>query len=101
MEGNIRVKVRYIGGYAQSITGKSFEEVDFSSENVTIKDLLKHLSNKYGERLIYHLYDARNNLRSQTAILLNGCMIDSTKLDMKLSDASEVELAFIPVYAGG
>jgi len=93
----MRVKVKYF--LFKGVTGKREEEIVFSGE-LTVKDLLVILSERYGREFKRRLWDRNGVPKRHIYFLLDGR--DIRRLDglaTKLRDGST--LAIIPPLGGG
>ncbi len=76
--------------------------LQLETEEATVSDALKVLSNQYGERLESILFDpCTKKIRRSNLVLLNGQPYFSLgkRLDSELKDGDEITLC--PVLAGG
>ena len=92
------VKVSFLSLLADKV---GEEEVALSiDESSTIKDLLKDLTEKFGNKLENIIFVAPNHLSKYIILSLNGKDIRPLEyLDISLHDGDEI--TFLPAIAGG
>mgnify|MGYP000406753067 CR=1 FL=1 len=90
-----RVRVKYFGK-VRSSTGKSEEEIDFSGN--TINDLLKYLSEIYGQKFSKQIFAKDGKLANDIIILLNHKSVGDN-LNIQLSDGDTISI--LPFVSGG
>lgn len=84
------------------LTGKLREKVQFEENNITLHDLLKHLTKKYGEEFRDLIWDKKkkDELSSFLSIIINGNNFRDEKfLDKTLEDGDDI--SFLYIYFGG
>lgn len=83
----------------REITGKREEEIK-SSGDLTVDELLEHLSKKHGRRFMNYMYDETGNVRSYLQFLVNGRSITTMQgFKTRLREGDSV--AIIPPVGGG
>jgi len=83
----------------REIVGKKEEEFEFS-KGTTIRELLKHLSESYGQAFKEYIYSERGRVKSHLEFLVNGKSITTMKgFETKLDDGDKI--AIIPPIGGG
>jgi MoaD family protein len=97
---HLKVKVEYIG-HIKNITENKREEEIETDENVTITDLLTHLSKKYGEPFKKAIYEPKgSDVKSNYIITVNGYLLNQLNgLQTKLKKGDHV--ALLPIVSGG
>ena len=94
----MKIKVRFFTSLRE-ITGKKEDEVE-SSKIFTVKELLAHLSKKYGAEFTSYLYDDKGNVQSYIQVLVNGRGIKVLQgFETKLKEGDTV--AIFPPVGGG
>jgi molybdopterin synthase sulfur carrier subunit len=86
----------------REITGKKEETLEFpKGRNITIKMVLEHLANRYGQTFTEYAFDEKTReVRGFLQFLVNGRSASSfSGLDTKLADGDV--LAIIPPVGGG
>ena len=94
----IRVKVRFFTSLRE-IVGKKEEQIEFS-RTVTVEELLRQLSQKYGKRFRDYVYDEKGEVRSHLHFLINGqstTTLQGFKTQLKEGD----QIAILPPVGGG
>jgi len=94
----VRVKVKFFTTLRE-IVGKREEQIEFSKA-VTVKELLKKLSEKYGETFRDYIYDTKGEVRSHLQFLINGkstTTLQGFKTKLKKGD----QVAILPPVGGG
>jgi molybdopterin converting factor small subunit len=100
-EGNtVRVKVGFIG-QIRYLTGER-DTVVHLPNNSKVIDLLRILSEKYGEAFHSQIFAGKNYVNPDLVVLINGLAIghDVGSLDTALG-AGDVEIVFLPAIEGG
>ncbi len=92
-----RVKVKYYSVF-KKITDKSQEKIKVD-DNATIEDLLKKLTEVYGEDFFNYIFRENNKIQPTSRISINGEIVTSTDLDNKIKDGDKV-LFFTPMSGG-
>jgi len=94
----MRVTVKFFTALRE-ILGKREEVLEFS-KGTTIKELLKHLSESYGQAFEEYIYNERGRAKSHLQFLINGKSITTLKgFETKLKDGDKI--AIIPPVGGG
>lgn len=94
----MKIKVRFFTSLRE-ITGKKEDEVE-SSKIFTVKELLAHLSEKYGGEFTDYLYDDKGNVQTYIQVLVNGRGIKVLQgFETKLKEGDTV--AIFPPVGGG
>ena len=94
----MRVTVKFFTALRE-IVGKKEEEFEFS-RGTTVKELLKHLSESYGQAFKEYIYNERGRVKSHLQFLINGKSITTLKsFESRLKDGDKV--AIIPPVGGG
>jgi len=94
----VRVKVRFFT-ILREIVGKREEQIEFS-QAVTVEELLKQLSKKYGEKFKDYVYDEKGEVRSYLQFLINGQGITTLQgFKTKLKEGDQI--AILPPVGGG
>jgi len=94
----IRVKVRFFTSLRE-IVGKREEQIEFSKA-VTVKELLKHLLQKHGERFRDYVYDEKGEVRGHLQFLVNGTSTTTLQgFKTKLKEGDQI--AILPPVGGG
>jgi len=94
----IRVKVRFFTALRE-IVGKREEQYEFLRA-VTVEDLLKQLSQKYGRRFRDYVYNEKGEVRSHLQFLVNGkstTTLQGFKTRLREGD----QIAILPPVGGG
>jgi len=94
----VRVKVRFFTTLRE-IVGKREEQIEFS-QAVTVEELLKQLSRKYGERFQDYVYDEKGKVRNHLQFLINGkstTTLQGFKTRLREGD----QIAILPPVGGG
>jgi MoaD family protein len=96
----LKVRVEYIGHIKNMTENKREEEIE-TDENVTITDLLTHLSKKYGEPFKKAIYEPKgSDVKPNYIITVNGYLLNQLKgLQTKLKKGDHV--ALLPIVSGG
>ena len=96
----MKVTVEYLG-HIKNMTGNNREEDIDTDENVTIKDLLTKLSEKYGEPFKKAIYESRgSDVKPNYIITVNGLLLNQLRgLQTKLKKGDHVTL--LPIVSGG
>ena len=73
------------------------------SEGATVKDLLKSLGEKYGERFRRKVLSTEGKLQKSVKVVVGGENIDQDQLECKLGgeDTLQVQVLIIPAVFGG
>lgn len=94
-----KLKLRYVG-YIQQFTGKKEEEI-YASQDLTLRELLNSLINKYGNVFEYYILNAEGWIRGDIMILMDGVDIDRKEgLDTELN-GNDIDLVVTPMIEGG
>jgi len=94
----MRVTVKFFTALRE-IAGKKEEAFEFS-RGTTIKELLKHLSENYGQAFKEYIYNEKGRVKSHLEFLINGKSITTLKgFETKLNDGDKI--AIIPPVGGG
>jgi len=94
----MKIKVKFFTSLRE-ITGKKEIEIR-SSSDITVEELLAHLSKKYGREFIEYIYDEKGNVQKYIQILINGRGIDVMQgFETKLKEGDTV--AIFPPVGGG
>lgn len=94
----MRVTVKFFTSLRE-IVGKKEEEFEFS-KGTTIKELLRHLSETYGQSFREYIYNERGRVKSHLQFLINGKSIETLKgFETKLEEGDKI--AIIPPVGGG
>lgn len=91
----MRVKVSYLS-ILRDATGVKEEEIQLK-EGATVEDLIRHLIEKYGERLRQILTDSE--IEQGIMITLDGALLSKADMKNPISDGSEV-LIGLPPFGG-
>lgn len=84
----------------REMTRKREEEIETSDTILTVKELLRYLSEKYGRKFVDYVYDKEGKARSYLQFLINGKSITTLQgFETKLRDGDKV--AIIPPVGGG
>ncbi len=93
----MRVKVRFFTTLRE-LVGEREVEVEFAGD--TVKELLKHLSEKYGRKFVEYVYDETGDVRKYLILLVNGRSITCLeRFETKLKDNNII--AILPPVGGG
>jgi len=83
----------------RELTGKGQEEMEVPGV-ITVEELLKQLSRKYGQQFSEYVYDKKGNVRSYLQFLINGRGITTLRgFETRLKEGDRV--AIIPPVGGG
>ena len=94
----MRVTIKFFTALRE-IAGKKEEVFEFS-RGTTIKELLKHLSENYGQAFKEYIYNEKGRVKSHLEFLINGKSITTLKgFETKLNDGDKI--AIIPPVGGG
>lgn len=94
----MRITVKFFT-ILREIVGKKEEELEFS-KGTTVKELLKHLSENYGQAFKEYIFDKRGRAKGHLEFLVNGKSITTLKgFQTKLNDGDKI--AIIPPVGGG
>jgi len=94
----MRVTVKFFTALRE-IVGKREDVLEFS-KGTTMKELLKHLSEIYGQAFKEYIYNERGRAKSHLQFLINGKSITTLKgFETKLKDGDKI--AIIPPVGGG
>jgi len=94
----IRVKVKFFTTLRE-IVGKREEQIEFSRA-VTVEELLKQLSQKYGEGFRDYVYNEEGEVRSHLQFLINGQSTSTLQgFKTKLNEGDQI--AILPPVGGG
>lgn len=91
----IEVKIIYYTPFS-GLTKKRNEEIAFDNE-VNLENVLRYLSDSYGDTLGKYLFNENNKYNPKCLILVNQTYTD--KLDTVIKDGDEISL--VPPVAGG
>ncbi|MEM0096199.1 MAG: ubiquitin-like small modifier protein 1 [Candidatus Bathyarchaeia archaeon] len=97
----MRVSVRFFTTLRE-ITGKREETLEFpEGEHVTLANVLKRLSERYGKGFVEYVYDSKTgDVKGFLQFLINGRSASTLKgLETELADGDV--LAIIPPVGGG
>jgi MoaD family protein len=96
----VKVSVKFFT-FLRELVGKREEIVELSGREVTVKDLLECLAERYGEDFCGYVFDpVSGKLREHLQLLVNGRNVISLKgLSTKLKDGDV--FAIIPPVGGG
>ena len=94
----IRVKVKFFTTLRE-IVGKREEQIEFS-QVVTVEELLKQLTQKYGKKFKDYVYDEKGEVRSHLHFLING-QSTTTLQDFKTKLREGDQIAILPPVGGG
>lgn len=84
----------------REITGKREEEIITSDSILTVWQLLRCISEKYGQKFMDYVYDENGKVRSYLQFLINGRSITTLHgFETKLKDGDK--FAIIPPVGGG
>ena len=98
MEPQVRVKVKYFTVLRET-TKKRMEDIELASGS-TVKDLLRLLSERYGQRFEDYVYNQYGRVRSGLQFLVNGRSTKSLQgFQTRLEEGDE--FAIIPPVGGG
>lgn len=94
----MKVTVKFFTSLRE-LTGKSQEEMRVPSA-ITVEELFKRLSKKYGQQFTEYVYDEKGNVRSYLQFLINGRSITTLQgFETRLEEGDRV--AIIPPVGGG
>ncbi len=94
----MEVGVKYYA-MLRDATGRKTEEVELP-EGSKVSDLLKRLTDLYGDAFRRHIYDGEGRLKLFLSYMLNGVNIHSLRgFDTELKDGDV--LAMLPPVGGG
>ena len=94
----MRVTVKFFT-ILREITHKREEEMELSS-SITVGELLRLLSKKYGNQFMDYVYDERGRVQSHLQFLVNGRSTTTLQgFKTKLGDGDHV--AIVPPVGGG
>jgi len=94
----MKVTVKFFTALRE-VVGKKEEEFEFS-RGTTIKELLKHLSESYGQAFKEYIYNDRGRVKGHLEFLINGKSITTMKgFETKLNEGDKI--AIIPPVGGG
>lgn len=94
----MKVTVKFFTNLRE-LTDKGQEEMELPRV-ITVEELLKHLSKKYGQQFTEYVYDERGNVRSYLQFLINGRSITTLQgFETRLKEGDRV--AIIPPVGGG
>lgn len=83
----------------REVVGKKEEAFEFS-RGTTFKELLKHLSENYGQAFREYIYNDKGRPKGHLEFLINGKSITTLKgFETKLKDGDKI--AIIPPVGGG
>ena len=97
----MRVSVRFFTSLRE-IIGKKEQVFEFpAGETVTVNEILRRLSEQYGQSFVEYVFDGHTNqVKGFLQLLVNGRIISSISgLDAELIDGDV--LALIPPVGGG
>ncbi len=84
----------------REITGKREEEIVTSDTILTVWQLLRGISEKYGQKFMDYVYDENGKVRGYLQFLINGRSITTLHgFETKLKDGDK--FAIIPPVGGG
>lgn len=84
----------------RELARKSRETIEFSSNTVTVKDVLEELVKKNGKKFKDNLYNERGKVRDHLQLLVNGKSVSLLEeLDTQLKEEDQV--AIVPPVGGG
>lgn len=94
----MKLTVRYFASLRE-IVKKKEDSLEFDKE-VTVEELLRILSNKYGEKFKEYVYDGKECPKKNLQFLIDGKSITTlNNVKTKLSDGSQ--FVIIPPVGGG
>lgn len=94
----MRVAVKFFTTLRE-ITGKREETIE-ARDGITVKEILKHLSEKHGREFVDYVYDTEGRAKSYLQFLVNGRSITTLEgFETRLMDGDKV--AIIPPVGGG
>jgi len=94
----MEIKVKFFTSLRE-ITGKKEDEIQLSSV-ITVKELLAHLSERYGKEFTQYLFDEKGKVRTYIQILINGRSLNAFQgFETKLKEGDTV--AIFPPVGGG
>ena len=94
----MKIKVKFFTSLRE-ITGKKVDEIQ-STGIIPVKELLSHLSKKFGKEFTEYLYDEEEKVRTYIQVLINGKSINSLKgFETELKEGDTV--AILPPAGGG
>ena len=94
----MRIAVKFFTTLRE-IAGKREEEIE-ARDDVTVKEILKYLSEKHGREFVDYLYDTEGRAKSYLQFLVNGRSITTLEgFETKLKNGDQV--AIIPPVGGG
>ncbi|MDP2728520.1 MAG: MoaD/ThiS family protein [Dehalococcoidia bacterium] len=98
MSGEIRIALRFIGGYS-GLVGKREDEISVP-EGTSVRELLGRLAERYGSTFENRLGISNGALRSDCRVFLGEEDVAQLGLDARVT-SSEITLFFLTSVAGG
>jgi molybdopterin synthase sulfur carrier subunit len=84
----------------RELTGKREETLDFDARIVTVEDVLKELTGRYGKEFKEYLYNDKQMVRGYLQLLVNGKSVELLeRIKTRLKEGDEV--AIVPPVGGG
>ena len=84
----------------RELVGKREETLEFNTGIVTVEDVLKELTRRYGQEFKEYLYNDKQTVRDYLQLLVNGKSVDlMERIKTKLKEGDEV--AIVPPVSGG
>ncbi|MDR2203710.1 MAG: MoaD family protein [Nitrososphaerota archaeon] len=96
----MQISIRYFT-ILREITGKKEEKLSYSeNQKITIKIVLKTLSDKYGKPFVEYMFDSNGQIKSFLQLFINGTNTTNLK-GTKTTLQDEDVLAILPPIGGG
>jgi len=84
----------------RELTGKREETLEFDARIVTVEDVLKELTGRYGKEFKEYLYNDKQMVRGYLQLLVNGKSVELLeRIKTRLKEGDEV--AIVPPVGGG
>jgi molybdopterin synthase sulfur carrier subunit len=97
-KSTIKITVKFFTTLRE-IVGKKEEQLEFP-HSITVKALLKQLSDRYERDFVDYVFDELGNVRGHLQILVNGKSITTMQgFKTKLSNGDQI--AILPPVGGG
>jgi len=83
----------------RELTGKREETLEFDARIVTVEDVLKELTGRYGKEFKEYLYNDKQMVRGYLQLLVNGKSVELLeRIKTRLKEGDEV--AIVPPVGG-
>jgi len=95
------VTIKFFANFRE-ITGKREQKMDLNEKETTVMDVLKQLSDEYGDAFKDYIFDPSKprSLKPQISVMVNGLSIRNLeKLRTRIKDGDTI--AILPPVSGG